>query len=428
MSKNTERGMGHHAGPVADGRPDEVPRAASERPAAPVVPADGGEGVPVRPQRSDAGQVTLLGVSAPVFERGKVAVTAPGRDVHLPVEARRAPAPRPIAGEGGGSPVALPPQRRTPDPPVRTLVDPTPAATVRISKTKIITPVLGTAPERSPHEKGGGFPVGRRQPAPPDDLEESGISSGVRGPVVLGIGLSLVLALIVVGLARFGPHVRTASPVQPFEGRPDPRLDSPPLGAPAPAPEGPGTTAAGRPPSVGDDSTRGGEAAPAAEPPSSAVAGGSPGDVPAEAIPGGPRPLPGSRARAAPPDTRTPPPVFNEIGEARPANNVVDRNLRRPSVRPRALAPVADRAAGSPGAGGVITPGPRRSPGRAFDGQSGSVGASGTSPVTPNGLSPGPSPSPFQPPPLTPPRAPSSRGDESKAPYDPDSPLPPASE
>lgn len=395
MSKNTERGMGHHTGPVADGRPDEMPRAASEHPAASSVPAERDESGPARPQRSEMAQVTLLGVSAPVFDREKLTVsglTAPGRDVHLPVEARRAPMPRPIAGEGG-SPVALPPRRRTPEPPVRTVVDPTPASTVRVSKTKINTPVTGSVSEPSRHEGRGAFPVGRREPDATGMVEGTRVSSGVGASVVLGVGLSVVLALIVVGVARFGPHVRTVDPLpqQRFEGRPDPRLDTPGLGRPARA---------------------------GAE---NAASGATPDGAPAEA--------PGSTARAAPPGARTPPPVFDEIiDEARAANNLADKTVRRPTSRPRAVTSTGDRGAGWPGPGTPAAPYPRRSPGRAFDGQSGSASAAEGSGAAPNGFGPGPSPSPFQPPSIPSPRAPSSRGDESKAPYDPDSPLPPASE
>lgn len=399
MSKNTERGMGHHPGPVADGRPDEMPRAASERPAAASAPAERTEGGPVRPQRSDMGQVTLLGVSVPIIDREKL--TAPGRDVHLPAEVRRAPGPRSITGEGG-SPAAPAQRRPTPDPPVRAPVNLTPASTVPISKTKIITPVLGNAAP-SAYEARGAFPVGRRQPDPAGVPEGIGVNSGVGASVVLGIGLSLVVALIVVGVARFGPHGRTAEslPLQRFEGRPDPRLDSPAVGRPG------DTTAAGQLPSVGGDSARAGEAPPA-EVPSSAPAT--------------------TAGAVAQPDSRIPPPVFDEINEARAPNNIAEKNIRRPAGRPRAVTSFGDRGAGSPGAGTTVAPYPRRSPGRQVYGQPGFVGAEGAA-TPPTGFAPTASPSQFQPPPISSPRPASSKGgDDSKAPYDPDSPLPPATE
>jgi hypothetical protein len=429
MSKNTERGMGHQAGPVADDPPAALPRAPAERPAVRSGAADGGEGGSVRSQRSEIGQVTLLGVSAPVFDREKA--TAPGRDVHLPAEVRRAPAPRPVASEGG-SPVALPPRRGTPDRPARTVVDPAPAQTMRISKTKLTTPVFGSVPEPSLDEGRAAFRVGRREPDPTDMDEGTDRVPTVGGSVVLGIGLSVVLALIVVGVARFGPRVRTAEPLplQPFAGKPDPRLDPPGAGPAAADPAARDTTAAGQLPSRGAEPVTGNPVAPV-EPPSSVVAGPAPEDVAPSGTPAAVAPreaTPGSTLQAAAPDARTPPPVFDEIDDARPPNNLADKTVRRPAGRPRAVTAVGDRGAGPSEAGSAAAPSPRRSSGRATDGQSGSFGAAPGSGATPSAFAPPSSPSPFQPPPIiTSPRAPPSKADE-KAPYDPDSPLPPATE
>jgi hypothetical protein len=428
MSKNTERGMGHQSGPVADGPPAAVPRAPAERPAVSSGAADAGEGGSVRSQRSDLGQVTLLGVSAPVFDREKA--TAPGRDVHLPVEVRRAPAPRPVASEGG-SPVALPPRRGTPERPARA-VDPTPAQTMRISKTKLTTPVFGSVPEPSLDEGRAAFRVGRREQEPTDMDEGIDGGSSVGGSVVLGIGLSVVLALIVVGVARFGPHVRTAEPLplQPFAGRPDPRLDPPAAGPAAGAPAARDTTGAGQSPPRGAEPVTGNQAAPV-EPPSSVVAGAAAEDVGPPGTPAAAAPreaTPGSTLQATAPDARTPPPVFDEIDDTRAPNNLADRTVRRPAGRPRAVTAAGDRGAGPSEVGSAVAPSPRRVSGRASDGQPGSFGAAPGSGAPPSAFAPPSSPSPFQPPPIvTSPRAPPSKADE-KAPYDPDSPLPPASE
>src|SRR6185369_9545973 len=105
MSKNTERGIGQHVGPVADGRPDDTrPRLASETSVVGSTPEKlerDGHVPDGRVPKVEVAQITLLGVSAPELDREKL--TTPGRDVHLPTEVRRVASPRAIALDAAAS-------------------------------------------------------------------------------------------------------------------------------------------------------------------------------------------------------------------------------------------------------------------------------------------------------------------------------------
>jgi len=408
MSKNTERGIGQHVGPVADGRSDDPrPRPASETSVVGPGPENG------QPSKVEVGQITLLGVAAPDLDREKA--TTPGRDVHLPTEVRRVAAPRAVALDAAGSGD----RRKTPETP-RPRVTTTSAPSIPLRTQDVMSTVNARLSETGevPRPR---FRSGGRRDFAETTLMDAVPETGRGSSIALGIVIALVAAVAVVWTLRFGPHLRAFdATVAERPGPPgDPALE-PPRAAP-PAREVPLP--------VARDGT---SLRPAGEPSDSNSAGGptAHGSPSAEETAG---------TRGAPLDHEPPaaaqnperPPRESHAGSpAVPGSN--EEEGRRKNQRLRAAPSSSqDRQGDRQGERqGSSTGGPKRGSAPIFRGGDAPGGFPTSPPPVGSARPVSPEPPRFEPPPplpSPPATTPARQAPANEKPlYDPDSPLPPA--
>lgn len=404
-SKHTERGIGQHVGPAADGRVDDTrPRLASETP---IVGDSGRAGSPTpqvfekvdrdgKPLKVDVGQITLLGVPAPELDREKV--TTPGRDVHLPTEVRRVAAPRSVAVENGTSGPSD--RRRTPEVPrPRVTADSAPAIALH---TQDVISTVNTRADRMGEAAAAAYRSSGRREFGETTMMAAVEESRPGGPIALGIAMSLVTALVVVWGLRFGPHLPGADSAVAHRSS-GPTASGSAAAEPATPPRLPAVPPAGERFPAANDVAGAGTNVRAPEEPQGLPPAAARNPVLGSAVddPAVVRPNPAAAPREAP---GAPP--------ASPA--LADEDTSRKNQRLRITLPPAggERTATAGG-------GPKRG-----------SGAPAFRPTDPRGPvftppPPGAEPPRFEAaPPAAPARAAPAR--DERAPYDPDSPLPPA--
>jgi len=404
MSKNTERGIGQHVGPAADGRPDDTrPRRASETSTV-GPPSPRSQDRDGKVPKVEVAQITLLGVSAPDLDREKA--TTPGRDVHLPTEARRVAAPRAVALDSPASPPSSD-RRKTPDAP-RPRVTAVSVPSIPLNTQDVISTVNARLSETGEVARPARRPAGRRDFAE-TTLMDAVPETGRGASIALGIAISLVAAVAVVWTLRFGPHLRG------FEAA---VADRPPA-ASDPASRAPSPTRELRLPALR------GATAPSVD---GELPGANPSAAPA--APRLPSPEEAAAARGAPVDDDPSASRENPGGAQREARSgasagsgAPDEDGRRRNPRLRTAPPSAGERVGSSAAS-------KRPPAPPIFRETGAPGPLPTAPPpVGSGRVASPEPPRFEsPPPPSPPAAAPVRPAPAneKSAYDPDSPLPPA--
>ena len=407
MSKNTERGIGQQVGTAADGRPDDTrPRHASETSTVGPAPDGPDRDRAGRAPKVEVAQITLLGVAAPDLDREKA--TTPGRDVHLPTEARRVAAPRAVAADAPSLSPARD-RRKTPERP-RSRVTSSSASSIAVDTQDVMSTVNARLSETA-EVPNGGLRVARRRDFAETTLMDAVPETGRGGPIALGIAISLVAAAVVVWTLRFGPHLRGFEAAVAERRSPPSELGRMRTGssldeAHLPAPRGVTPPAAESEPSI-----PGAAAGPAARgfppPEETAAARGTPVDDGASAAREG--------SEAAP-----------RFGSPPSAPGATEEDGRRKNQRAR-TSPSAERNGDRNGSWPLA---PKRTPPPPIFRGSDAPGQLPTSSPPPPGAGRAVTSEPprFEPPPPPPPppAASPSRPANEKPLYDPDSPLPPA--